>query len=155
MPNTPGFDLAAAHRYFSADCFNKAWELIEKAERTSAEVQQMIRLNQASMWHWTQREDCTDRNLSIGYWQASRIHALLRQAENSRRYGQLSLEHSSEQEPFTRGYAYEALARAEEAAGNPAKAREYIAEARRLADLVSDAEDRKLLSADLATILEG
>ncbi|MEK6587846.1 MAG: hypothetical protein AABY97_03280 [Chloroflexota bacterium] len=113
MLNTLGFDLAAAHRFFSVDCFTKAWELIEKPSRASEEDQEMIRLNQVSLWHWTQREDCTDRNLSIGYWQASRIHALLRQSENSLRYGQLSLEHSSEQDPFTRGYAYEALARDE------------------------------------------
>lgn len=153
MLNTPGFDLAAAHRFFSADCFNKAWELIARLSRTSEEDQEMIRLNQASQWHWTQREDCTDHNLSIGF-QASRINALLRQAENSRRYGQLSLEHSSEQEPFTRGYAYEALARAEAVGGNPKKAKEHLIEARRLADLVSDEEDRKLFSADLATILK-
>lgn len=152
MPNAPDFDLQAAHRYFSAHCFNTAWELIEKSHRTPEEDQTMIRLNQASMWHWTQREDCTDRNLSIGYWQASRIHALLRQAENSRRYGQLSLEHSSEQEPFTRGYAYEALARAEAVASNRKQMEEYGAEARRFAELVQDEDERKLLLDDLGTI---
>ena len=34
MPTAPAFDLAAAHKYFAADCFNKAWDLLEKQERT-------------------------------------------------------------------------------------------------------------------------
>ena len=153
MANAPEFDLQTAHRYFSADCFNRAWELIEKAERTSAEEQQMIRLNQASIWHWTQREDCTDRNLSIGYWQASRIYAVLGEAENAQKYAQLSLDRSSPEEPFYRGYAYEALARAAAAGGNRKQVKEYGAEARRLAELVQDEEERRILLDDLVTIL--
>jgi hypothetical protein len=45
----PGFDATKAHRHFSADCFNKAWELIERTDRTSAEDEQMIRLSHASL----------------------------------------------------------------------------------------------------------
>ena len=123
MPVTPSFDLKAAHRYFAADCFNNAWTLIEKPDRTPEEDEQMLRLNQASMWHWTQREDCTNRSLSIGYWQASRIHALLGRAAEARHYGELSLKYGSEEPPFFRGYAHEALARAEAKAGDRAAAR--------------------------------
>ena len=36
MTETPGFDIPTAHRYFSAHCFNQAWELIEKTGRTPA-----------------------------------------------------------------------------------------------------------------------
>jgi hypothetical protein len=61
MTDKSEFDRTAAHRYFSANCFNKAWTLIDKEDRTPEEDQQMIRLNQASIWHWTQREDCTDK----------------------------------------------------------------------------------------------
>jgi hypothetical protein len=92
MAQDQDFDASKAHRYFSADCFNKAWALIEKTERTPAEDEQMIRLSQASLWHWTQRDDCTNENMSIGYWQASRIHATLGRADDARRYGQLCLE---------------------------------------------------------------
>ncbi len=65
------------HRYFSAQCFNRAWELIRRIDRTELESEQMLLLAQASLWHWTQRPDCTPRNLSIGYWQLSRVFALL------------------------------------------------------------------------------
>ena len=77
MPQTPEFDLAAAHRYFAADCFNKAWELMEKTDRTPAEDDEMLRLSLASHYHWTQRPDYDDTAASVAYWQTSRIYALL------------------------------------------------------------------------------
>jgi hypothetical protein len=55
MPKQPDFDVKAAHRYFSAHCFNAAWELIEKKDRTPEEDRQMVSLNQASLYHWRGR----------------------------------------------------------------------------------------------------
>jgi tetratricopeptide (TPR) repeat protein len=155
MTDKPEFDEAAAHKYFSANCFNKAWGLIDKADRTPEEDQQMVRLNQASTWHWTQREDCTDKNMSIGYWQASRIYALLGQSENARDYGQLSLDYSKDQAPFYGGYAHEALARAEWAAGNREKAEEHLRQAHLMAGEIKEPDDKRVLEADLETIRQG
>jgi len=148
----PEFDTKAAHKYFAAGCFNRAWDLLDKSERSPEEDEQMIALSHASIWHWTQRDDCTDTNLSVGYWQASRIYALLGQTENARRYGQLSLKYSEDSEPFYVAYAYEALARAESLAGDKAKSKEYLELAGKLAESVSDAEWKKILMDDLATI---
>jgi hypothetical protein len=152
MASNPEFDVSKAHRYFSAECFNKAWELIEKADRTPEEDEQMIGLSQASIWHWTQRDDCKNTNLSIGYWQAARTYAIVGRADEARRYARLCLDYSRQEAPFLLGYAYEALARAEKTAGDAAAARTYTAEAARLAETVSDAEDRKLLMNDLKTL---
>ena len=152
MTKEADFDPTAAHKHFSTTCFNAAWGLIGKKDRTAEDDEEMIRLNQASMWHWTQREDCTDKNLSIGYWQASRIHAMLGRAEAALRYGQLSLKHGRDQGPFYHGYAYEALARAEVVGGNMDKAREYLAQAADLAAMVEEEDDKQYLLSDLATI---
>jgi hypothetical protein len=149
---TPDFDLQAAHRYFSVECFTKAWELIDKPSRTPAEEVEMVHFCLVSLWHWTQRTDCSRENLSIGYWQASRVYALVRQPENARRYGQLCLEASQGEGPFFLGYAYEALARAERLAGNQAQAAAHLAEAQRWAAQVPTEDDRQLLLNDLATI---
>ena len=151
MALDPSFDLTSAHRYFAADCFNKAWELIRKTNRTPADAEQMIRLSQASLWHWTQRDDCQASNMAIGYWQASRIYAILGRAEEARRYGQLCLEHGRQESPFLHAYAYEALMRAESVAGNTTVAEQYRAEALRLAADVMDSEDRALILDDLKT----
>lgn len=148
----PEFDQAAAHRFFSANCFNRAWELIGKPDRTAEDDRLMVALNQASIFHWQQRLDCTDTHRSIGYWQASRIHALLGNAAEARRHAQTSLAFAQNAEPFYRGYAFEALARAEKLAGNPARAAEYAAKAQIDAQSVSEADEREALLADLAQL---
>jgi hypothetical protein len=154
MAKQPDFDIDAAHRFFSGQCFNSAWDLLDKTDRTADEDEEMIRLSQASIWHWTQREDCTDTSLSVGYWQASRIYAVLGQADNARRYGQLCLDHSRGDENllFYLGYAYEALARAESVAGNRDQMEEYLGEARRVVDALADDDSKRALIDDLDSI---
>jgi hypothetical protein len=154
MPKPPEFDLSKAHKYFSADCFNKAWELIDKSDRTPEEDEHMLRLSMASAWHWTQREDRQPKNMSIAYWQIARIYALLQQADNARRYGQMCLDVSLCEDipPFYLGYAYEALARAEMMAGNRDQMQQYLEDSRQAAERVTDAESKAMLLADLETI---
>ena len=120
MTKKPDFDIESAHKYFSVQCFNQAWDLIEKQERTPEEDEEMIRLSMAASWHWTRRSDCSEVNKSIGYWQISHIYAILGQADNARRYGQLCLvaSHAEDIPPFYLEYSYETLSRAEKAAGN-------------------------------------
>lgn len=150
MSDAPPFDPAAAHRWFSADCFNRVWTLLEKPDRTPDECERMISLAHASLAHWRERTDCTTRNLSIGYWQLSRVYAVLNQPAPARHYGELCLAVSAEEAPFFLGYAHEALARASRLAGEWAIKQEHLTEARRCAALVSDPEERAALEADLA-----
>jgi len=152
--DTPGFDAAAAHRFFSADCFNGTWGLIDQADRSAEEDEAMLLSAMASVWHWTKREDHTPSNLSVGFWQVSRVHALLNRADEARRYGRLALDAAERgnADSFTLGYAHEALARAESIAGNEAKKDEHLAAARQAADEVADEESKQWLLDDLATI---
>jgi hypothetical protein len=154
MSSQPEIDIAAAHRHFSAACFNHAWDLIDKADRTPEEDEEMVELALAAHWHWSQRTDCTAVNHSIGYWQISRVYALLKQGDNALRYSQLCLDVSQAGAvpPFLLGYAHESRARAEWASGNLVEAKKHLQEARRLAAMVTDQEDQKQLLADLDTI---
>ena len=152
MSATPPFDAVQAHRHFSAECFNRAWDLIDKAGRSPQEEEQMLLLPLASLWHWTQRPDCTPRNLSIGCWQASRVYALLGQAENARRFGEKCLEHSAGEPPFYLGYAHEALARAALVAGDRERLAQHLERARELAAAVTDADARTALQRDLESL---
>ena len=151
MP-TPDFDLAAAHRHFSAACFNGVWELIDKPSRSPDEDRLMVSMCHASRYHWQQRPDCTSRSLSIGYWQLSRVYALLEHADHARQYGRLCLSHSQHEEPFYLGYAYEALARAEAVARNRAEAEKHLATARDLAARLTSTDERGMLEADLGKV---
>jgi len=153
MTKAPSFDVAAAHRYFSAYCFNQAWNFIEKKDRTAEDDLLMAALSQASIWHWRQREDCSDRNLAVGYWQASRIQAILDNGTEALRLANVSLSYSGELQPFHLGYAHEAMARAELLVGNAERAAAHLSLARELAARVDDEDDRALLLADLASIV--
>jgi hypothetical protein len=145
----PDFDVAAAHRYFAAKCFNDAWDLIEKPERTAEENRRMVALSQASFYHWLEREDRDERRLAIGYWQISRVQALAGNAAEAVRLGELCLAHSRDLTPFHLGYAHEALARAHKLAGDKIEAARHLALAKAQAARVEEGEDRGLLDADI------
>jgi catechol 2,3-dioxygenase-like lactoylglutathione lyase family enzyme len=145
-------DWSNSHRYFSSACFNSTWDLLDKKDRSHEEDEAMVSLVFASLYHWKQRPDCTNQNLSVGYWLAARVYAVLSQAENARRYGQLCLEYSQDTPVFYTGYAFEALARAELLAGNRAQARAYLDQALACSAQLSDPEEKDLLNPDLAQI---
>jgi tetratricopeptide (TPR) repeat protein len=157
MPDKPELDKTAAHRYFSAACFNQAWDLMDKANRTPEEDETMLQLSMASSWHWSHRADVSATSRSIGFWQLSRIYVLLRQPENALRYGKLCLDASQEMdiEPFYLAYAHEAISRAELAAGHLEEAQAHLNAARILSDEVKDKEDRASLVKDLDAIQIG
>jgi len=130
--NRRAFDNEDAHRYFSVHCFNQAWELIDKKDRTATEDETMLQLSVCSAWHWSQRKDCKPQNLSIAYWQISRIHALCGRGKEAIRYGELCLDYSQGKDidMFAVGYAYEALARGQMVAGNKNQMKSWLAKAK-------------------------
>ncbi|MBX7044035.1 MAG: hypothetical protein K1X85_14150 [Ignavibacteria bacterium] len=149
-----GFNSAEAHRHFSAGCFNRAWEFIDKKKRSPRDNNEMIATSFASLWHWMQRPDCSETNLSIGYWQLARVFALANEPHNALKYAKLCLESSKKKgvEPFYLAYAYEALARAEMKAKNRKKMAGYLEKALKLSEKIENAEYRGWLLKDLKTI---
>ena len=149
MAKTPDFDVTAAHRYFAAHCFNSAWDLLEKPNRSPEDERLMVALNQASIYHWLNRPDCEPKRLSVGYWQASRIQSVLGNAAEARRLAEVCLSYSAGLEPFFLGYAHEAMARAAHLAADLGLAEKHLEVASDQAARVSRAEDRELLTTDL------
>ena len=112
----------------------------------------MVSMCHASLFHWQQRPDCTSRNLSIGYWQLSRVYAVLGQANNAREAAKSCSDFSKNEGAFLRGYAYEALARAEFLAGNDRAGEHFLGQARIQLTNVTDVAERGLLARDLETM---
>jgi hypothetical protein len=154
MNNKPEFDLQTANKYFSAHCFNQAWNLIDKQNRSPQEDDDMLNLSHASLWHWTQREDFNAEKASIAYWQLARIYVLLNQPDNASRYAHLCLQASQEEGVglFFLGYAHEALARAASVAGNQMQADAHRQAAEDIASKLTDVQGRQMLLDDLQTI---
>jgi hypothetical protein len=112
----------------------------------------MVTLNQTSIYHWLQRDDCTNEHLSVGYWQASRIQTLLGNANEATRFAEVCLTYSGELPPFYLGYAHEALARAHKLAGRAVDAQRHLTLAVELAARIGKQGDRELLETDLSQL---
>ncbi|MFO0782128.1 MAG: hypothetical protein U0636_00405 [Phycisphaerales bacterium] len=145
----PGADTAATHRRLAAQCFNDAWRLMEKAPRTPQEDLLMFETCMASIYHWRNSPDCTAKNLSVGYWQASRIAAMLGWSAEAVRFAELCSQSSTGLTSFYAGYAAEAACRAALCSEDAAAAARHLAAAEQLCGAVGDAKDRALLAGDL------
>jgi len=151
------FDAAAAHRRFSTECFNQAWELIEKPDRTRDDDEAMVLRAMASLWHWTQRPDCTKQNLAIGHWQVARVYALAGHGEAAMHHAQrsLALALAADCSPFYIGYAHEALARAAAVLDDEPTFQAHLTQARQCLAAVKEEKERALLEPDLNALAEG
>jgi len=142
---------AQMHRKIAVELFNQTWTLMEKADRTPAEMDAMIHGAHASRYHWGVVGNAT--NVSVGEWQISRVYAVVKRAEpalhHARRCWEISVEGGVA--PFYVAYAHEAMARAYRLTKDPL-ATDHLVKARELAELVAEADERKALLDDLATI---
>ncbi|RBP44458.1 serine/threonine protein kinase [Roseimicrobium gellanilyticum] len=140
------------HRKLSVEYFNRAWELMDRTQWSREEAAEMRSYAHGSLAHWRQRDDCKTRNLSVGYWQLSRVYALLGEWYSAQICARLCLAASVQEPPFYLGYAYEALARAALKEGNIQRFRQHLGSAKAQAALVTDEGERKLLEKDLGQL---
>jgi hypothetical protein len=142
------------HKQLAVNCFNAVWDFLELIERSKEEEEKMIHLAHTSFWHWTQVEEHTPKNLSIGYWQLSRVYATVNLGERSLSYAEqcLAVSLENEIEPFYIGYAYEALSRANYLLGYNNLAQEQSELAIEYAQKVKNVQSKENLMKDISTI---
>ena len=147
-------DVEQSHKYFSAFCFNAAWDVIELEDPSPEAIEMMIHLCHSSLWHWSQREDVNANNVSIAYWQLSRVYTVAGQAANAVRYARrcVDVSNANDLAPFYDAYAYEALARSEALSGNRTAAEEAIRKAKQIGKTIPSEENKNALMSDLETI---
>jgi tetratricopeptide (TPR) repeat protein len=145
-----------SHKQIASQCFNRVWDFLDLQERTKEEEEQMIHLAHTSFWHWTQVEEHTPTNLSIGYWQIARVYAVVGNGEQSRYYAERCVEVSLQADipPFYIGYGYEALARAYMVLGQNEVALDIFQKALSYAEEVVVEDSKNMLLKDLYEIKE-
>ena len=145
---------AAAHRRLGVDLYNSTWTLLEQADRTALETDEMIHRAHASRWHWARAGEAI--NLARGEWLCSRVYATLGRGEpalwHARRCVAIGEDPATERESWDLPAAYEAMARASAVAGDAAGKAEWTARARAALAGIDDADDREPIEQDLATI---
>ena len=152
IPSPPADLDRNARRQLAADLFNHTWTLMELADRTPAQDDEMIHSAHASRFHWG--EVGRPENLARGEWQCSRVYAVLGRGEpalwHARRCVALCEQHGIGD--WDLAFAWEAVARASQVAGDSAGSEAALARARELSGAIAEDEDRELLLSDLATI---
>lgn len=141
----------SAERRLAVRLFNRVWELMEQAERTPGETDEMIHAAHASRYHWSQVGEPV--NVAHGEWQCSHVYAALGRAEPALHHARRSLDLAEEHKlsPFDLGCGHEAVARAFRLAGQEAEAAQHLALARAAADEITDPEQRQVLLGDIDT----
>jgi len=151
----PELDVGA-HRRLAVALFNHVWRLLEKADRTPAEIDEMIHAAHASRHHWAVAG--TTVNLARGEWQVARVYSVLGRAEPAAWHAARCLAYAEaaaaggDAEDWDLAAAYEACARAAAVAGDRSEAVAWRHRARAALDGVADADDRQVIEDYLATL---
>ncbi|MDO8392101.1 MAG: SRPBCC family protein [Actinomycetota bacterium] len=140
----------AWHRAQGIECNNSVWELIEQAERTPADDEEMLRRAYASAYHWQRAKGRGPENEARAVWMLSKVHLLVGLPERALHYGGKCLAQCTQHglADFDLAYALECRARALKALGRDQEAADEWARA--LAVPIADPEDKAILEADLA-----
>ncbi|HUQ78128.1 MAG TPA: hypothetical protein VM427_04555 [Patescibacteria group bacterium] len=146
---------AATQRQLGVDLYNSTWALLEMPDRTAAETDEMIHRAHASRWHWTRVG--VEVNRARGEWLCSRVYATLGRGEPALWHARRSVDINEglgpdEREPWDLPAAYEAMARASYAAGDPASGALWKVKAIATLEDVTDPDDREPIAQDLATL---
>jgi len=139
-------------RRLAADLFNEVWTLMERPDRSREDDDRMLHAAHASRHLWG--EAGTPLNRARGEWQLSRVYCLLGRGEPALHHARRCVDECTESgiAGFDLAYAHEALARAQAVAGDRAAAAASRLAAERIAAGIADAEHRRLIVADLATL---
>lgn len=140
------------HRALAVSLFNLVWTLMETANRTTLQTDEMIHAAHASRYHWSLVG--TPVNLVRGEWQVSRVYSVAMRPEpatfHARRCLDLCTEHNICD--FDLAYAYEALARASAVRGDLEEAKEFAELAFEAALNIADKDDRDHFYEDMETL---
>lgn len=139
------------HQFFSAGCFNKTWEYLDKEKLSEEEIENMIVCANASLYHWKKRKDRTTQNLSIAYWQLARVYTVADKLNMAEDYANKCIDISVESKlsHFYIGYGYEALARAFLKAEKMEQSRKYLDKAYQELDKIDNKDNKNYLKSDL------
>jgi len=150
--NAPAKEPVTDERGLAVQLFNDVWSLLEREGRSAEEDDRMLHMVHASRFHWDNVGD--DQNRAVGEWQCARVYATLGRGEAAVFHARRCLAYAEHPgvDDWVAASGYEALARAQAAAGDVDAARDARGQALQLLDRVGDPEDRAIVAADLDTL---
>jgi hypothetical protein len=140
------------HKQFAIALFNQTWNLLDKEDRSTEETDRMIHACHASRYHWEIAG--TGVHLARGEWLVSRVYAVLQRTEPCLYHAGRCLEITlkNDLQDFDLAFAYEAMARACDLAGDAVERAKYIALAKEAGSKIENADDREYFFSELRTL---
>jgi hypothetical protein len=132
------------HKKFAVDCFNLAWTLMDKKDRTKEEDDRMVHTAHASRFHWG--EIGTPVEFERGEWQISRVYTVVRRPEAALYHAERCLKICKENNigDWDIAFAYEAMARACASAGKKAECKRYLELAKEAGEKIKEKGGQRL-----------
>jgi hypothetical protein len=139
------------HRQLGVDLYNYTWTLLEKADRSRDDDDEMLNATHASAYHWNHAAETGPQNAARGHWQISRVNAVLGRGEAALYHAERCLELCTESGigDWDLAAAYEAVARAQKLAGNDAEFHRNLELGREALAQIANEEDREHIAEDL------
>ncbi len=143
------------HKKFAIELFNQTWDLLEKADRSQEDTDRMINACHASRYHWSVAGKAV--HIARGEWLISRVYAVLNRAEPCLYHAGRCLEITlkNDLQDFDLAFAYEAMARACDLAGDAVERAKYISLAKEAGAKIEKEGDRNYFFSELQTIEPG
>ena len=144
-------DKQKMHHYMGIEMNIQTWNLLGKEDRNEQDDARMVNFAQASLYHWRKSHKYEPVNEQRGQWMLSHVYAVLGKGKEALSYAQETARLTKEQDlkGFDLAYSYEALARANAAAGNKKEYAKWLEKAQKSGALISDEEDKKHFISDL------
>jgi DNA-binding transcriptional MerR regulator len=146
----------AMHRRLGVALFNHVWTLLERSDRTDAEIDEMIHAAHASRFHWSRADGSKTVNLARGEWQCARVYSVLGHGEAAIWHARRCLAYveaaGDGAEDWDSAAAFEALSRAYAVAGDHDAAADWKAKALAALDSIADPDEREVIANDVATL---
>jgi hypothetical protein len=141
---------AEAHRAQAITANNSVWELLNTADRTAQDDEDMVRRAYAAAYHWARAARRGPENEARASWLLSRVHAVLGRGEGALHHAQRCAAACAAGSlgDFDLAYAHESTARALACLGRLDDAAKSLVAARGVP--IADPEDRAIVDNDLA-----
>lgn len=143
------------HKELAIEFFNLTWDLIDQEKKDQPTIDRMIHAAHASRYHWEVAGGPV--NIARGEWLISRVYALLQRTEpclyHADRCLKITLE--NDLEGFDLAFAYEAMARGSDLAGDEVETAKYTSLAEEAGTKITETEDREYFFSELKTIFPG
>ncbi|HIN97508.1 MAG TPA: hypothetical protein EYN02_06880 [Candidatus Marinimicrobia bacterium] len=144
-------DEQKMHHYMGIEMNIQTWNLLGKEDRNEQDDARIVNFAQASLYHWRKSHKYEPVNEQRGQWMLSHVYAVLGKGKEALSYAEETAKLTKEQDlkDFDLAYSYEALARANAAAGNKKEYAKWLEKAQKAGALISGEEDKKHFIADL------